>query len=89
MHFPHKHRSSYFTSDRLGDWKLVYHYHKIGEERYELFNLEDDLDESDNRASSDPKRLQLMVRAMGKALEEADAQYVTSLEDPSQVLRPE
>jgi hypothetical protein len=73
----------------LGDWKLVYHYHKIGEERYELFNLEDDLDESYNRASSDPKRLQLMVRSMGKALEEADAQYVTSMEDPSQVLRPE
>ena len=89
MHFPHKHRSSYFTSYRLGDWKLVYHYHKIGEERYELFNLEDDLDESYNLASSNPKRLQLMVRSMGKALEEADAQYVTSLEDPSQVLRPE
>ncbi len=54
-----------------------------------MFNLGYDLDESYNRASGDPKRLQLMVRSMGKALEEADAQYVTSTEDPSQLLRPE
>ncbi len=26
MHYPHGHRSSYFTAYRKGDWKLVYHY---------------------------------------------------------------
>ncbi len=38
-----------------------------------MFNLEDDLDELYKRASGDPKRLKLMVRSMGKALEETDA----------------
>lgn len=89
MHFPHEHRSSYFTAYRLGDWKLVYQYHKAGAERYELFNLKEDWNESENRARSDPKRLQSMLRAMANALDEADAQYVTSLEDSSRVLRPE
>ncbi|MFC4995756.1 hypothetical protein [Rubritalea tangerina] len=26
MHFPHSHRSSYFTVYRDGVWKIVYHY---------------------------------------------------------------
>jgi hypothetical protein len=26
MHYPHQHRSNYFTTLRLGDWKLAYHY---------------------------------------------------------------
>ena len=26
MHFPHAHRGSYFTTYRMGDWKLIYYY---------------------------------------------------------------
>jgi arylsulfatase A-like enzyme len=27
MHFPHQHRSAYFTTWHHGDWKLIYQYH--------------------------------------------------------------
>lgn len=89
MHFPHSHRSSYFTAYRRGDWKLVYHYHKAGNDRYELFNLKRDRDESKNLARSEPERLHRMIEAMEGALEDADAQYASSLEDSMKAMRPE
>ncbi len=89
MHFPHKHRSSYFTAYRLGDWKAIYHYHETGRDRYELYNLVEDLDESDNLAQSQPERLRKMMRVMAKALEDADAQYATALDGSGRELKPE
>ena len=89
MHFPHSHRSSYFTSYRKGDWKLVYHYHKPAGQRCELFNLAADRDESDNLAGPEPAQLKRMIGAMARALEEAGAQYVVSKQDPKKVLKPE
>ncbi len=46
MHYPHApHRSDYFTTLRVGPWKVVYHYFP-GEDsagkRYQLFNLQND-----------------------------------------------
>ncbi len=75
MHFPHEHRSSYFTSYRRGEWKLVYHYMKSGGDRYELFNLTQDRDESNNLASKQPEMLREMMTAMNDSLEGANAQY--------------
>lgn len=75
MHFPHDHRSSYFTVYRLGDWKLIYHYIKPEEKRYELFDLSKDPTESNNLAKSHPDDLRRMVKAMSAALEDAGAQY--------------
>ena len=89
MHFPHSHRSSYFTSYRKGDWKLVYHYHKPAGQRCELFNLAADRDESDNLAGAEPAQLKRMIEAMARALEEAGAQYVVSKQDSKKVLKPE
>jgi len=89
MHFPHKHRSSYFTSYRLGDWKVIYHYHESGADRYELFNLKQDRDESNNLSKSQPERLKRMMGALARALEEADAQYPTALDGSGRELRPE
>ena len=37
-HFPHDHRSSYFTSLVNSDWKIIYHYQIEGQARYELFH---------------------------------------------------
>jgi arylsulfatase A-like enzyme len=88
MHFPHSHRSSYFTSYRKGPWKLVYHYHQPVGKRCELFNLAHDLDESDNLAESQPAELERMFKAMTVALEKAGAQYPRSKENPQAVLRP-
>ena len=75
MHFPHQHRSSYFTSYRRGDWKLIYHYTKPDDKRYELFNLAKDRDESNNLASNQPEKLREMIREMNESLEGANAQY--------------
>ncbi|MFG0336043.1 MAG: sulfatase [Maioricimonas sp. JB049] len=78
MHFPHAHRSSYFTVFRKGDWKLVYHYRPEKDAawgRYELFDLSEDRDESHNLAAERPDRLREMMTSMTVSLEEAGAQY--------------
>lgn len=78
MHFPHDHRSKYFTSYRNGDWKLVYHYYpKMNKQssHYELFNLKDDFAESKNFAHSNPEKLNAMMRAMVAQLEAEEALY--------------
>ena len=88
MHFPHSHRSSYYTAYRSGDWKLIYHYTKPADQRYELFNLAKDPTEANNLAKSDSKELKRMVAAMIAALEKAGAQYPVAKDDPSKELKP-
>ncbi len=78
MHFPHSHRSSYFTSYRNGDWKLVYHYYpdmNVEKVKYELFNLSKDPYEQSNLASDDPVKLKQMVKLMKAQLKKEDALY--------------
>ena len=87
--FPHQHRSNYFTSYRLGDWKAIYHYHEEGAGRYELFNLAEDRSESNNLAESRRGELRRMMRAMVKALVEADAQYPLATDGSGRTLDPE
>lgn len=88
MHFPHSHRSSYYTVYRLGDWKLIYHYTKPEAERYELFHLAEDPAEAENLAKAQPADLTRMVAAMSKALEEAGAQYPVAKDNPDKELKP-
>lgn len=73
MHFPHSHRSSYFTSYRNGDWKIIYHYLK--KNHYELYNLKSDPYEEKDLAKSNPKQVQTLMTAMKKQLTAEDAQY--------------
>ena len=89
MHFPHSHRSSYYTAYRLGDWKLIYHYNRPQGERCEFFNLVKDPSESDNLAKKEPKELKRMFAAMTRALEEAGALYPVAKDNPEKELRPE
>ena len=74
MHFPHEHRSNYFTVLRRGDWKLVYHWRRGPDQRTELFQLGRDPSESDNLMSREPEQLRTMLNAMQQALDEAGAQ---------------
>ena len=97
MHFPHSHRSSYFTSFRSGDWKLVYHYpvpRKKNKKsntgpfpRYELFHLSEDPTEATNLAESHPDDLKRMVKAMAGALEAQGALY--AIDEEGKQLKPE
>ena len=73
MHFPHSHRSSYFTSYRKGDWKIIYHYFK--KNHYELYNLKTDPYEKKNLAESNPEEVKILMDAMKKQLTAEDAQY--------------
>lgn len=78
MHFPHgPHNSSYFTSYRSGDWKVVYDYNPAGKEpaKHELYNLNPDPFEKENLASENPQKLKEMVKAMARQLEAEDALY--------------
>lgn len=78
MHFPHGHRSSYYTVFRAGDWKLIYHYFpqmNPAKTRYELFNLKDDPFEKNNLADKEPNKVKRLVNAMAKQLDEESALY--------------
>lgn len=78
MHFPHSHRSSYYTVFREGDWKMIYHYvpkMNPAKVRYELFNLKDDPFEKSNLADIEQDKLKRLMNAMIKQLEEEGALY--------------
>jgi arylsulfatase A-like enzyme len=77
MHFPHDHRSSYFTSLRLDDWKLIYQYtpHNPAKDHIELFNLKEDPFETTNVARKEPGRVKQLIREMIKQLEAENALY--------------
>lgn len=77
-HFPHKHTSSYFTTYRDGNWKLVYRYFPnadSGETRYAVYDLDADPSESVDLSTRNPERVQRLMRAMIDELEEKDALY--------------
>ncbi|MFC3121821.1 sulfatase-like hydrolase/transferase [Agaribacter flavus] len=86
-HFPHVHRSSYFTSYVNGDWKLVYFYplketFKVldplrhhGHSECRLFNLKDDPYEKYDLSKSHHKELKQMMRAMQAELDSMNALY--------------
>ncbi|MEM7674191.1 MAG: sulfatase [Verrucomicrobiota bacterium] len=76
-HYPHAHKSSYFTSYCSGNWKLIYHY--IPENgyggHYELFDLRNDPEESQNLAKNYPEKLTQMIQEMSQQLAEKDALF--------------
>ncbi|WP_019028872.1 sulfatase [Colwellia piezophila] len=83
MHFPHEHRHSYFTSYRLDNWKVIYNYlpevktkhRKKQVKRYQLYNLKNDPTESNDLASSQPKKLKEIMTSMITELRRQNAQY--------------
>lgn len=74
-HFPHDHRSSYFTSLVKDNWKTIYHYQVEGKPRYELFNLKLDPFETRDLAREKPKKLKKMIKALENRLEASGALY--------------
>lgn len=100
MHFPHAHRSSYFSAFRKGSHKLVYHYPVKSNEaskaeskvkgkksfpRVELFDLATDPTEQTNLATNQPARCRELLEAMINALEDSKAQF--PMQD-GEVLKP-
>jgi arylsulfatase A-like enzyme len=78
MHYPHEHRSNYFTSYRNDRWKVVYHYvpsEQSSGQQYELFDLQVDPFESTNLAGSEPELLRTMMQRLVAALQACDAVF--------------
>ncbi len=57
---------------RLGDWKVIYFYQP---QRWELYNLADDIGESHNRAAEEPERLAQMAQKLRRDLVNMGAQW--------------
>ena len=76
-HFPHEHRSNYYTGFRNGDWKLIYHYPlgKRKESYYELFNLRKDPFEKTNLSQKNPAELQRLFSEMMLSLKAQGALF--------------
>ncbi|WP_425607165.1 sulfatase [Coraliomargarita algicola] len=80
MHSPHDRGNAeddpgrnYYTSLRLGDWKLIYQY--FDETPYVLYNLKTDPFENHNLATEKPEKVQQLIGEMNQRLEAQDAQY--------------
>ena len=91
MHYPHgPHRSSYWSSLRDQDWKVIYHYHPTTEnqrERYQLFHLAEDPYEQKNLAKEQPDKLHEMMQRLVDALEDHGALYPR--DEQGEHLRPQ
>jgi arylsulfatase A-like enzyme len=55
----------------LGDWKLIY-YH--ADRHFELFNLNEDIGESQNLAEKEPAKLEELAKVLSEYLKKVDAQ---------------
>lgn len=67
-------RYSPSTAMRQGDWKLIY-WHP--DQKFELFNLKEDISEEHNLAEQQPERVKAMARTMTALLKERKAQMPT------------
>ncbi|WP_430817352.1 sulfatase-like hydrolase/transferase [Carboxylicivirga sp. RSCT41] len=88
-HFPHgNHRTNYFTSLVVSDWKVIYHYPVEGEAYYELFNLKDDPFESRNIAAENKEQLKLMMELLQSEMESKNALYPELDGKPVELVMP-
>ena len=88
-HFPHgNHRSNYFTSLVVSNWKIIYHYQIEGKPSYELYDLKTDPFESNNLAESKPKKLKSMMKKLIKELKCKNALYPEKSNEPIKLLLP-
>lgn len=75
-----------YSAIRVGDWKLIYFH---AGKRFELYNLKDDIGETDDLAESEPERVRLLAELLGKYLRSVDAQMPTFTADKSRVPYPD
>ncbi|MBI3879606.1 MAG: sulfatase-like hydrolase/transferase [Verrucomicrobia bacterium] len=91
MHYPHSpHRSDYFTTYRIGDWKVIYHYFpsEVSEgSHYQLFNLKADPFEQKNLAATEPAALKRLMQGLISGLEKQKAVYPVD-KDTKQLVKP-
>ena len=87
-HFPHSHRSNYFTSLIKSEWKIIYHYPIEDQPRYELFNLKSDPFESNNISNENPEQLTLMMKVLSDEMKSKKALYPEKEERTLELVMP-
>ena len=87
-HFPHSHRSNYYTSLVKSNWKVIYHYQIDNQPRYELFNLKKDPFETNNLADKNPKQLKIMMKALSDEMKTKKALYPEKEKLPLELIMP-
>ena len=70
VHQPNSHDSPFFTSYRRDDYKLIYHYYEDPADQFELYNLANDRNESNDLASTHPELVLELAREMAQALDD-------------------
>ena len=70
-------RGSYFTTYRMGDWKLIYYYlpETPKQPKALLYNLKDDPEERNELSSAHPDKCREMIQEMSAQLEKEGALY--------------
>lgn len=88
-HFPHRHRGSYYTTYRNGDWKLIYYYNPEHPETPQcvLYNLRDDPYEQRDLCPLFPGEARRLLRGMTERLLRDDAAWPVDSE--GHPLRPD
>lgn len=94
-HFPHSHTyGQYYSTYRDGDWKVLYSYKDEYEGKgvfpWKLFNLKEDISESNDLAAlpEHKERLMRMAKSLQRELTAVNAQYprLTNPKNPNQVI---
>ncbi|MBD0825142.1 sulfatase [Aestuariibaculum marinum] len=87
-HFPHDHRTPYFTSFVKDNWKVVYHFQIEGSPKYELYNLTNDPFEATNLANSNLEQLKIMMNLLQEDMNEKQALYPEKDEQFLKIIQP-
>jgi arylsulfatase A-like enzyme len=66
IHYPHNHRSDFFSLIRQGDMKLIYNYQS---NTHQLYDLAADPTESNDLAAAQPETVMRMARALAQKLD--------------------
>ena len=74
------------SSIRKGDWKLIY-YH--ADRHFELFNIQEDIEETTNLAEKETEKLKEMAADLGNYLRESEAQMPSYKDTKKQVPYPD
>ncbi len=82
-HFPHDYGSEPYSVIREGDWKLIYWY---PDGKTELYNIADDISESNNLATSNPEMTTRLARKLGNYLKSVGSK--TPVDKVTKVARP-
>lgn len=90
-HFPHRHRGSYFTTWRHGDWKLIYYYNPEHPDypQCSLFNLKKDPSERHDVLRRHRRIARRLLQEMIGRLDSENACYPVDFEGRTVRPRPE